>query len=776
LARLLANRLSRETDAIRLMESEARYRGVFENSHAAMLIINPANGAIADANPAACRFYGWSQAELRRMEIGQINTLPGGQVRASLDQARKQLAGAFQFSHRRADGSVREVEVFSGPVTIDRQEFLFSIVHDVTDRQRADTALRHSEQLLRHFVEHAPVALAMFDREMRYIRVSRRWLTEYHLGDHDLRGRSHYEIFPEITAEWQEIHRRGMAGEIMRAEEDCFRRADGTTQWLRWEVRPWQDTAGEVGGIIVFSEDITARKRAEAALLKSEAQFAAAFDLSPLAANLVALDTGRIVKVNELYCQLFGYTRDEVIGRTVPELNMWVEPARRDELMARVRSESSVRDYEARLRRKNGEIRDVLISVKRTDDPGIAEPLFVSMLSDVTERKSSERQLLQTQRMEAMGTLAGGIAHDLNNILTPMLMVAGMLKTKLNDEQEQEMLGLLEREAKRGGEIIRQLLAFGRGLEGKHAIIQPRYILREILMLLRETFPRELVLNQQWPAELWPVSADQTQLHQVVLNLCVNARDAMPTGGQLTIAAANVTLSAAEVSRCPTALPGSYVLIEVQDTGTGISPEVLPRIFEPFFTTKALGKGTGLGLSTVLGIVQNHGGFVTVDSVPGQGSTFKTYWPAAPSAVATGGVEVRTTVPEGKGELVLVVDDEPNIREATRIALQANGYRVQLAVNGEDALVHYHRLRSEVRLVITDLMMPVMNGIRLVRRLRELEPELPVVATSGLTDADMRSELASLGVSELLMKPSSVADLVAAVQRSLVEATRSKRA
>jgi PAS domain S-box-containing protein len=559
------------------------------------------------------------------------------------------------------------------------------------------------------------------------------------------------------------------SGQPKRHFIEPLQQADGTRLWIDVTKVPLRSADGQVNGVLGVFEDITERKQAEAALRKSEAQFAAAFDLSPLAANLVTLATGRIIEVNERYCQFFGYSRAELIGRTVPELQMWDEPNLRDALMQRVRNEGSVRDYETRLRRKDGTVRDVLIAVNVIDYPGAPEPVLLSMLTDVTGRKAMEAQLQQTQRMEVIGSLAGGIAHDLNNILAPIMMVGDLLKGKLQDPEDQETLEMALSGTRRGADIIKQLLTFSRGQQGERVPVQVRYLIREVFKMMRETFPREIDLQQQVASNLWTVIADSTQLHQVLLNLCVNARDAMRTGGHLTIAASNATLAEGDVVLPVDRKPGPYVVLEVSDTGHGIPPEIQHRIFDLFFTTKPLGEGTGLGLSTVLGIVQQHGGFIRLDSTPGKGSTFKVFLPASPNSreASAGERSLESPVVDPGDQTILVVDDERNVRDATRILLECQRFRVLTAIHGEDALAQFKQHRAVIKLVLTDVMMPVMNGVTMVRALRAIDPTLKIIATSGLGDAAHGKELAALGVSEVLMKPCAGATLIAAVQRQL---------
>src|SRR5207247_177042 len=338
---------------------------------------------------------------------------------------------------------------------------------------------------------------------------------------------------------------------------------------------------------------------------------------------------------------------------------------------------------------------------------------------DITERKQLESQLRQAQKMEVIGQLAGGIAHDLNNILAPILVSVGMFREKMKDPEDQRILALLEGSAKRGADIVRQLLWFGRGLHGKSMSLNPKYVIKEVAKFVAETFDKSIRLETSIPKELWSLEADPTHLHQVLLNLCLNSRDAMPSGGDLRIAGRNFTADDSYLARHPEASPGPYIILEVQDTGAGIPPEIRDKIFEPFFTTKEPGKGTGLGLSSVLSILKGYGGFIELDSLPGKGTVFRVYLPAEPKLSAEKPeADEPESLPRGHGETVLVVDDEESVLEVVQQTLENFGYNVVTARNGQQALATYLANQAGIGIVLTDLMMPVMDGAATIRALK----------------------------------------------------------
>jgi PAS domain S-box-containing protein len=399
------------------------------------------------------------------------------------------------------------------------------------------------------------------------------------------------------------------------------------------------------------------------------------------------------------------------------------------------------------------------------DDAGHPKSILL-INTDVTEQKKLEAQLLRAQRLESIGTLAGGIAHDLNNVLAPVLMSVTLLQQKLTDESLLRLVGILEKSAQHGAGLIRQVLAFARGAGGERAEIQPRLVIKDVVLLLSETLPRAINIIMDLDDQLSLIRANSVQLSQVLMNLGVNARDAMPQGGQLVFKARNVVVDEHAVQANPGATSGPHVLIAVLDSGTGIPPELLDRIFDPFFTTKLAGKGTGLGLSTVLGIVKGHGGFLEVQSEPGQGTEFRLYFPAVAEEAANVSGPQAGVPPPGQGETILVIDDEADVREVLAAVLRKFGYRVLVAESGDAGVELCRQHREDVRVVVTDMMMPGMQGAEVIRQVRTTTPGVGIVAMSGMMEVQQEiSEEAGRFV--FLAKPMRGEDVVAAVQSVL---------
>lgn len=385
---------------------------------------------------------------------------------------------------------------------------------------------------------------------------------------------------------------------------------------------------------------------------------------------------------------------------------------------------------------------------------------IVGTAEDITESKQVEAQLLRSQRMESIGTLAGGIAHDLNNVLTPIMMSIELLKLQETNDRRLGILTSIESSARRGADMVQQVLSFARGVEGKQLEVKVGRLLREIEKIANETFLKNIQVQSRIPADLWAVQGDPTQLHQVLLNLCVNARDAMPGGGVLRLSAGNVILEEQPNGADTETMSGPHVLIEVEDTGAGMPPEVLERIYEPFFTTKELGKGTGLGLSTSLAIIKGHHGFLRVQSEVGKGTKFQIYLPAHDAVPVQEAQPVETEIPQGNGELVLVVDDEDSVREILHQTLEAFGYRVLLAADGVEASTLFTSRQSEIAVVLTDMMMPVMDGMATIQVLKRVNPEVKIIAASGLGSKEMLARAAEAGVTHFIPKPYSADTLL----------------
>lgn len=417
-------------------------------------------------------------------------------------------------------------------------------------------------------------------------------------------------------------------------------------------------------------------------------------------------------------------------------------------------------DTEFRIICPTGEIRWIAVKSSLFHD-AVGKPMrMIGIHMDITEKKQLEAQFLRAQRLESLGTLASGIAHDLNNILSPILIGAQLLPLRFPDlnQQTRQILKTLETSAQRGAGLVKQILSFARGVEGKRVCLQMNHLLLEIEKIIQQTLPKSINIHKDISSDLWMTSGDATQMHQVFMNLCVNARDAMPHGGTLQITAENLFIDEQYARMHLDANVGPYVLVTVTDTGTGIPPDILHRIFDPFFTTKEVGKGTGLGLSAVLGIVKSHGGFVDVQSEVNQGSTFKVYLPANQSTVVP--TDDNVELLSGQQELILVVDDEAAICETLKTTLEIYNYEVLTASDGIEAISILAEYQDKIQGVLIDIMMPSIDGLSLIPLLRQFNPSVYVVAMSGLNSTEAALQAERLGCQGFLPKPFTTRELL----------------
>ena len=484
---------------------------------------------------------------------------------------------------------------------------------------------------------------------------------------------------------------------------------------------------------------------------KRASEYQALFNSSPDGV-IVVNGSGEIINTNLQIHSLFGYTKQELIGKSIeiliPDRFRNHQTLRRN-YTSKPQARPMGLGMQLFAKRKDG----TEFSVEIVLSPIQMEPNIIATVRDITEKKKLEQQFLRTQRMESVGTLASGIAHDLNNILGPIILALQFLRKTFSDEQGIKMLKMLEGTAMRGSDLVKQVLTFARGQEGERTPIQIRHTINDLKKFMQEAFSSDIIVEVNVPNDLWAINADPTQIHQVLLNLAVNARDAMPRGGTITISAENLMLDENYAAMNLDAKPGQYILVSVTDSGSGIPPEIQEKIFEPFFTTKEPGKGTGLGLATVFSIVKSHGGFIKLYSEIGKGTNFRLYFPAIIGEKIKEQQALYIESLEGHGEWILLVDDEYVIREVSKLTLESNGYNVLLAADGIEAIGLFAQNRDKIDLVITDMNMPNMNGPTLIRTLQKMKPSLPIIGASGLTDKTKLDEVAGLNISSFLSKP-----------------------
>jgi two-component system cell cycle sensor histidine kinase/response regulator CckA len=624
-------------------------------------------------------------------------------------------------------------------------------------------ALEHN--LLRTVIDIIPDHVFVRDRASRHLINNRSQLDLLRAETlEETIGKTDYDFYPEALARsFHEANEKVMAsGMTISNIEELIPGPLGEQLWWSTTKVPLRNHEGTVIGLVGIGRNITAHRQVTQKITEQAAMLDQAHD----AILMLTLD-GRIAYMNGAGAVLFGWKPDEVMGMNAAEL---FPPEDRPALAQAVIETMAKGSWQGELRVHDKLGRELYIDTRRTlirDEQG-APKAQLTISADITEKKKSDALALRNQRLESLGTLAGGIAHDLNNVLAPILMSIALLKLKVTDESGQRLLAMLEMNAERGAQLVRQVLAFGRGAEGDRVMVQPLHIAREIEQIVSDTFPKNVNFELLSERDPWTVTGDPTQLHQVLLNLCVNARDAMPNGGRITLRMENTVLDETYSSMNHGSKPGSYIVISVTDTGTGIPANIRDRIFEPFFTTKEIGKGTGLGLSTSLGIVQSHGGFINVSSDMGKGSTFKIFLPAnAQAAAAAPAAAKRPGLPRGHNELVLIVDDEQPILNVAKSTLERFGYRVVVATNGAAAVSTYALQRDSIAVVVTDMAMPIMDGPAMAVALKAMNPDVKIIGSSGMDGGGGITAAANVGVTEFIPKPYSAETLLRAIARAI---------
>lgn len=621
------------------------------------------------------------------------------------------------------------------------------------------SALLKELEAIRHALDESTI-VAITDRKGIITYVNQKFCDVSKYTSEELLGQTHRVINSGYhPAEFfRDMWRTIGSGEIWRGEIRN-RAKDGSFYWVDTTIVPFLDEDGRPYQYVAVRHDITARREAEERIRQQASLLERTRD-----AILVCDLDFRIIFWNKGAERTYGHKAEDILGKHVCDVICGGDRTLIEEasgaLSARGEWQKEAVNFDSAGRPLTVFSRWTLV---RTDD---GKPDYYLVLnSDISELKQAEEHLLRAQRMESIGTLAGGIAHDLNNILSPILMAVEMLKSDPGvGEKGEPWISIIRDNTKRGADLIKQVLTFARGVKGDRVSVNLRHLTKELIKILNETFPKKVTIEYNIASELPAVSADPTQLHQVLMNLAVNARDAMPEGGTLRFEVRSARIDENYLPFSAEAVPGDYVVVGVEDTGTGMEKEILERIFDPFYTTKAAGKGTGLGLATSSSIVRSHGGFLNVYSEPGKGTRFTVYIPAEASVEPEQESPEAQQYPSGNGELILVADDEEKILSVTKATLEKFGYRVETARDGAEAVDSFKRAEGGVDLVLTDISMPSMDGTSAIREIRAIDPFIKVIACSGLaTELD----LGDSSPDAFLSKPFAAGDLLSSVAEVL---------
>lgn len=670
----------------------------------------------------------------------------------------------------RKDGSICPVSLSATIVRDDEGNDLMSqaMVTDISERERKCSKLERKKTALtlqnnRYLIEH--IFNTIPDRVSVYSLDERRVIyTNYSIG----------ELLGYPTAEIERMGDRivdmlhhpdepnpvdalvGLQDGEIKAFEYRMRHFNGEWRWhyLRSKNFAYHPD-GSVNQVLTIVRDISLRKQSEQIMHEQ----AGLLDIAPDAIFVYDLNY-QILFWNKGAARLYGWQTADAIGRDARQFDNPDSLAQLAEVMEIVLTTGK---WEGEVTKITATGQPLSVISRRAlvrDAAGNANSIL-TVDTDITEKKQLESQFLSAQRLESLGTLASGIAHDLNNIFTPILGIAEVLPLLFPnlDGRTQNLLKILSDSTRRGVDLVTQILSFARGAEGKNPAIQVCDVIAEIQQIVRQTFPKNIETIFNYADSLATIAADSTLIHQVLMNLCVNARDAMPNGGILTVSTENLKLDENSAKIYADAQPGDYIAISVTDTGTGIPPELIDRIFEPFFTTKDIGKGTGLGLSTSSGIIKSHGGFMNVDSEVGKGTCFKIYLPSTDRCEIQ--PQPMPILESGSNELILIVDDETSIRSITSNTLETYNYRILTAGDGIEAIATYAERKNDIDVILLDLMMPSLDILTTVRTIYKLNPHVRIIAMSGLVaNEQITQTLQECGVMAFLQKPFTVEHLL----------------
>ncbi len=757
-----------------LRQSESKFERAFRSSPDAVTVSRLSDGLLIDVNEGFERITGVAREEALGRTTTELDVWEDAAQRDEIARAVREGRCRNVVAHiKPRGGPPRVVLVSASAAEVNNELSAVAVIRDVTEEREAAAALARSERQYRTLFEStSDIVFALLPTgELRDINPAFERATGWQASD--WLGRSMFDLLhPDEVHDTVEAFRRVMAGEASTVTERRIRTSDG--QWLIAEVDIVGRIAESDGPVFIgVVRDITERRRSEVALRTSQELFAATFRASPYTLTVTGLGDSRIIDVNEQFSRNSGYSREEAIGRTAAELGL-TTAKQREALMAQLMKDGRLRDYPMTVTRRTGEVRQVELAVELIEIDGT--PATLSMIRDITdqvlarsEQDRLELEVQQARKMEAVGQLAGGIAHDFNNILQA---IVGFSTLALDDAPPGSLLAdsldkiLLS--ADRAQTLTQQLLMFSRREYVRPKVLDVPALIVQFSEMLRRVIPTNISFSVTSEAGTLHVLADQGHLEQIVMNLCVNARDAMPAGGRLSIDVKRTSLDQAFASTRPWARPGDFVVIGVEDAGQGMDAETLPHIFEPFFTTKDVGRGTGLGLATVYGIVKRYDGLIDVTSQVGRGTTFRIFLPVYQTPLLQDLPRVPAPpLAAGHNELVLFAEDEPLVHDFAAALLVRAGYRVLAARSGAEAIALFETHASEIEIAFLDVMMPNGDGRAVCRAIRARRPELPVLFATGYPDRD-RGRAESTPITDpVIQKPYSSAKVLSTIRELL---------
>lgn len=753
---------SKGVDADDKLRSASLYaRSLIEASLDPLVTIS-ADGKITDVNQATELVTGYNREQLIGSDFSDYFTEPEKALTGYKHVFTEGFVRDYPLAIRHRDGKITEV-LYNASVYRNEEgniQGVFAAARDVTRQKQAEEKLRAASLYARSLIEASLDPLVTISADGKITDVNKSTEEVTGCSREQLIGSDFSDYFTEpehARAGYQKVFTEGFVRDYPLA----IRHKTGKVTDVLYNASIYRNEKGAIQGIFAAARDITERNKAEAQIREQAELLDQAHD-----AITVRDLENRIVFWNRGAQRLYGWSAEDALGRKADDLFY------REEAVGCAEARKAVMEkgeWTGELCQVTKDERQITVDSHWTlmRDNKAAPKSILAINTDITDKKRLETQILRSQRMESIGTLAGGIAHDLNNVLTPIMLSLQLLRADATDEDSNKTIDVLEKSAKRGADLVKQVLMFARGVEGERQAISIKPIVIEIEKILRETFPKSIDLDVKIHRELANISGDPTQLHQVIMNLCVNARDAMPNGGVLGIYCENVIVDDTYVRMHMDAKNGRYIVISVNDNGCGIPLAARDKLFEPFFTTKERGKGTGLGLSTAAAIVKSHGGFINWYSEIGKGSIFKVYLPALTWLEEKPQLtDVNTAAKQGKGELILLVDDETSICQITSNVLKMNGYKVLVANDGAEAIAVYMQNQTEIKVVLMDMAMPILDGYSAIRALRRINPKLKIIAASGLSE---NGKLASIhgSVCTFLAKPYTSERLLKTIEEVL---------
>ena len=756
-----------------LKGNETKYRDIFKNAPVGIFQSTP-SGRYITANKEFSRTLGFDKPEALIQTVSNISDLYVDPLDRDEMKRLLQEHGSISGYEIHVKDKVRGTSWMSIYVRAVRNEtggieLYDGFTVDVTDQKGAEEALRESEEFLRTIVENIPDMIFVKNaKDLRFVRFNKAGEELLGYSREELIGKNDYDFFPKEEADFFTKKDRGVlsSGKHLDIPEELIQTKNKGERILHTKKIPIINKEGMPQYLLGISEDITERKQAEEALRESDKKFRILFDESPHATAVTEPQNGRILDVNSKFCELTGYCKEESIGKTTTDMGLYSKKDRA-RLIQEMKDRGMVKGLELGCTTKRGTKLTGAIYARLLNISGTS--YMLTMFVDITEQRRLEAQLQQSQKMEAIGTLAGGIAHDFNNILAVILGNTELVSFDVpNSDPAAKSLKAIHQASIRAKGMVKQLLAFSRKNDEKSRPFNMTPIIKESMKMLRSAIPTSVEFKQHLSGDLCNVLGDATQINQIVMNLVTNAAHAMSEeGGLLEVTLENIALQEEKSCFDWVLSPGKYVRLKVRDTGEGIAPAIIERIFEPYYTTKEVGKGTGMGLSVVHGIVKRHGGGIRVESEVEKGTIFEIYFPALENAAE----EKKEPEGEIKGgsERILFVDDEESLVSLNQQSLERLGYNVKSTTKPMEALEWFRTDPDQFDVIITDMTMPQMTGDRLAAEVLKIRPHLSVIICTGYSERMSAKKAETLGVSKYIEKPIGLRNLASSIREVLDE-------